>query len=135
MRYLLDTNVLSEVIKKRPSQRVLARLAAVPSANLYTSVVCLMEMRFGAARRADGGRLWNRIREEVLPRIQVLSIGEEEAIRCGEILALLEARGQPIGVEDVLIAATALEHGLRVPTRNTSHMDRIDGVAVENWWL
>jgi len=76
-----------------------------------------MELRFGAARHPNGTALWQRLRREVLSRVRVLAVGEPEAVRAGELLADLEVRGEPIGVEDVIIAATALTHGLAVVTR------------------
>ena len=132
--YLLDTNVLSEILKKRPEPRVLERLRAVPARALTTSVVCVTELRYGAARHPQGTTLWERIAREVLARIRVLPIGEAEAIRAGDLLAALESNGTPIGVEDVLIGATALEEHLTVVTRNVRHFRRIPGLAVEAWW-
>jgi predicted nucleic acid-binding protein len=132
--YLLDTNVLSELLKKRPDPGVLERLSRTPREDLATSSVCVFELRYGAARRPDGGALWNRIAGEVLPRIQILTLGSEEAERAGDLLAKLHSRGEPIGLEDVLIGATALAHGFVVATRNVRHFDRIDGLIVENWW-
>ena len=132
--YLLDTNVLSEVIKKRPSERVRSHLAQASPALLYTSSICVMELRFGAARHRDGTSLWRRIEDEVLSQVTILGVGEPEAIRAGELLAALERRGRPIGTEDVLIGATALIHGLTVATRNVAHLGRIDGLVVADWW-
>jgi tRNA(fMet)-specific endonuclease VapC len=63
-----------------------------------------------------------------------LLVDYEEATRAGEILADLEARGTPIGLEDVLIGSTALVHGIAVATRNVKHLGRIEGLSVENWW-
>ena len=132
-RYLLDTNVLSEVMRKRPDAGVVRRLRSVPADALATSVVCVMELRFGAARRA-ARKLWDRIEAQVLGRVEVLPLAEAEAIAAGDLLAVLEKRGEPIGVEDVWIAATALVRGLKVVTRNVRHFSRIDGLAVESWW-
>jgi predicted nucleic acid-binding protein len=132
--WLLDTNVLSEVIKKRPSERVMTRLRDEPASSLYTSSVCVMEMRYGAARVPDGAKLWARIESEVLSRVKVLPFGDEEGALAGELLADLEKRGAQIGVEDILIGATALARGLSVSTRNVDHLARIDGLTVENWF-
>ncbi len=133
-RYLLDTNVLSEVVKKRPSVAVLHHLREAPQNALYTSVVSVMEMRFGAVRSAAGSILWERIRRDVLARVKILPLGEDEASRAGEILADLELRGASVGIEDVMIGATALVGGLVVVTRNVKHLGRIRGLVVENWW-
>lgn len=134
MNYLLDTNILSEALKKRPEPRVLEKLRATPPRALATSVVCVAELRYGAARHPQGMRLWDRIAREVLSRIRILPFGEAEAIRAGDLLAALESRGTPIGVEDVLIGATALQEHLTVVTRNTRHFRKIPGLEVESWW-
>lgn len=132
--YLLDTNVLSEILKKRPSQEVLARLRATPRDALATSAVCVVELRSGAVRRDDGLALWRRISREVLPTVRVLPLGPAEAIQAGDLLARLTSRGEPVGIEDVLIAATALANGLTAVTRNLRHFSRFEGLAVESWW-
>ena len=132
--YLLDTNVLSEVIKKRPEPSVLARLREVSPGSVFTSVVCVTELRYGARRRPGADVLWERIEGEVLSRVRVLPLGEREALRAGDLLADLEAAGQPIGIEDVLIGATALVGELTVATRTMRHFRRLPGLAVESWW-
>jgi tRNA(fMet)-specific endonuclease VapC len=132
--YLLDTNVVSEVIKKRPEPNVLARLRQVAPGSLFTSVVCVTELRYGARRRPGADLLWERIAREVLSRVRVLPFGEREALRAGDLLADLEAAGRPIGIEDVLIGATALTGSLTVATRNVRHFRRLPGLAVESWW-
>jgi tRNA(fMet)-specific endonuclease VapC len=132
--YLLDTNVLSEVIKKRPEPAVLARLREIEPRSVFTSVVCVTELRYGARRRSGAEALWERIAREVLSRVRILPLGETEALRAGDLLADMEAAGQPIGIEDILIGATALEASLTVATRNVRHFQRIRGLAVESWW-
>ncbi len=132
--YLLDTNVLSELLRKRPAPSVLERLKKVSSEELLTSVVCLTELRFGAARVPSGEKLWTRITNEVLPRVRALPFGEREAILAGNVLAELESRGEGIGVEDVLIGATAMANGLTVVTRNLKHFERIEELRSESWW-
>ena len=132
--FLLDTNVLSEVIKKRPEPSVLARLREVAPDSVFTSVVCVTELRYGARRRPGAEVLWERIAREVLSRVRVLPFGEKEALRAGDLLAELETAGQPIGIEDVLIGATALAGSLTVATRNVRHFRRLPGLAVECWW-
>jgi predicted nucleic acid-binding protein len=132
--YLLDTNVLSELMKKRPAPEVVRRVRDLSPRDAFTSAVCVLELRYGAARHPDGTRLWNRIQTEIHPLVSVLPIGYDEAVRAGEVLASLEAQGRPIGLEDVLIGSTALVHGLSVATRNVKHLSRIEGLSVESWW-
>jgi tRNA(fMet)-specific endonuclease VapC len=132
--FLLDTNVLSEVLKKRPTAEVLERIDEVEDRGLSASSVTVMELRFGAARHPNGKRLWKRITEELLPRVEVLPVDGQVAERAGEVLADLESRGLKIGTEDVLIAATALVHDLTVVTRNLRHFQRVPGLSAESWW-
>jgi tRNA(fMet)-specific endonuclease VapC len=92
-----------------------------------------MELRHGAMRRRDHGTLWRRIEREILRRVEILGIGTEEALVAGDVLAHLWSIGKPLGVEDVLIGATALSRRLTVVTDNVAHFRRIPGLSVENW--
>lgn len=131
--YLLDTNVLSALVRARRPPRLEQRLATLANAPVYTSCICVMELRHGAARRDDGGALWHRIEDEILRRVEVLGVEAEDAIVAGDVMAHLNARGTPIDVEDVLIGATALRRALVVVTGNVRHFARIPGLVVEDW--
>jgi len=133
-QYLLDTHVLSELLKKKPETAVVRSLNLIPVKDLYTSSICVMELRRGSRRRPDSERLWERIERQLLVRVQILAFGEREALLAGDIQADLEGSGNPVGTEDALIAATALAHGLIVATRNTAHFSRIRTLRVINWW-
>lgn len=132
--FLLDTNLLSEVIKRRPDPGVMERLGSVPREALFTSVLCVTELRYGAVRHPRGASIWERIEVDILPRLRVLPLSMSEALRAGDLLADLASRGEPIGLEDVLIAATALESGLTAVTRNLKHFSRVPGLLAESWW-
>lgn len=93
-----------------------------------------MELRYGAVRRHGKSELWERVVNDVLPTLRVLPLGLEACLRSGEILAHLESRGEIIGIEDILIGATAVQHQLTVVTRNTRHLERIPGLDVVTWW-
>ena len=132
--YLLDTNVLSELVRKKPSERVIERMRNVPSESLVTSSICVMELRYGTARHPQGQSLWERISQEVLSRVRVLPLTTAGAEKAGDLIAYLEARGKLIELEDILIGATALVNRLTTVTRNVRHFDRIEGLKVESWW-
>ena len=131
--YLLDTNILSEFIRKRPNPHLIRRLATESSENLFTSVICVMELRMGSALRDDFHRFWEKINDEIISRVHIIPIGADEAKSAGDIIAGLRKTGQLIGIEDVLIAATAITHRLTAVTANVNHFDRIKGLFVENW--
>jgi len=132
--YLVDTDILSELVKKQPSPSVVRRLGALPSETLFTSSITLMELRSGAMRRTPDGGLWTQIQEKILSRVRTLGFSYKEAVIAGDILTGLYASGQPIGTEDVMIAAVAMSNGLVVVSGNTKHFSRVWGLKVENWF-
>jgi len=131
--YVLDTNILSERLKEHCAPVLARRMRFQPANALFTSAICVMELRYGATRKDDGGVLWRRIESAVLPRVQIVDLGEEEAILAGDLRSYLERRGQPIQTEDLLIAATALARGFVVVTHNQAHFSRIPNLRVEDW--
>ena len=131
--YLLDTNILSEMIKRQPNSHLLSRLGSKPANTLFTSSICIMELRFGSALREDFEKFWQKIAKEIISRVNIISVGEKEALRAGDILADLRKSGQTIGLEDVLIAASAILNHHTVVTANIRHFSRITGLEVENW--
>jgi tRNA(fMet)-specific endonuclease VapC len=131
--YLLDTNILSQLIRRKPSGHLLARLGLEPARTLFTSCICVMELRFGSALRKDFEKFWQKITKEIISRVSILPIGEKEVLVAGDILAGLRKTGQIIGLEDVLIAASAITNQYTVVTANTRHFSRITGLQVENW--
>lgn len=130
---LLDTNILSELVKKKPNPNFLSRLSSLPVRHLYTSMICLMELRYGAALREDFEGFWSKLVEQVISQVQVLPLGSKEGLLAGDILDRLRKKGQMIGLEDILISATALSHHLVLVSANTRHFSKVEGLLVENW--
>ena len=133
MKYLLDTNILSQLIKKRPNPHLITRLASKSQQSLVTSCICVMELRFGSALRKNFESFWSNVFDEILSRVNILPLGFEEVLIAGDILAHLQKTGYPIGIEDVLIASTALNNQCTMVTANTRHFSKINGLIVENW--
>jgi len=79
--------------------------------------------------------LWIKIQKRILSRVRILPFGYQEATKAAELLAALYASGRPVGIEDTMIASTALTNGLIVVTANTEHFSRIPGMPMENWLL
>lgn len=131
--YLFDTNILSEVLKKRPSQELLGRLAGIPGHLQFTSCVCVMELRYGSKRRPDHESFWKKIEDKLLSRVKTLPVAEGTALIAGDIAANLSFEGRGISPEDLLIAATAVENGLTLVTANQRHFRGIEGLKTENW--
>ncbi len=133
-RILLDTNVLSELIRAQPEPKVVAFVRA--QTDPYVSVVTLHELTYGAerapaARRAKLTAWIASIRARFAGRI--LTITEDVATEAGRLRALAEAQGRPTEAIDALIAASALSRAAAVATRNTSDFAPL-GVAVIDPW-
>ena len=135
MSYLIDTNVISELTRKRPSQRVVDWLDGTPADRLHVSVLTLGELRKGVAALPAGARrdrmgAWLDVDLPAWFEDRVLSIDGDVADVWGRMLAQI---GRPVGAVDSLIAATAMRHGFRVVTRHSAEF-RFPGLAGENPW-
>ena len=130
MRYLLDTNAVSQLIR-RPGGRVAQRVAELEPGSFAINVIVAAELRYGAERRGSS-RLTRQL-EAVLSAIDVLPIEEPVARHYGEIRSELERSGRPIGSNDLLIAAHARALGLTLVTNNVGEFERVSGLPVEDW--
>lgn len=132
--YLLDTDILSNVMRQVPSTALVARLASVPPHQRFTSSITLGELVYGASRLETRTReLLEKIDQLLLPSPPVLPFDAAAARRYGELRAGLERRGTPLAEGDLRIAAIALARGLTVVTGNVRHFQRVPGLSVENW--
>jgi tRNA(fMet)-specific endonuclease VapC len=130
VQYLLDTNIVSALIRD-PGGLVTERVRSVGEANVCTSIVVAAELRYGAAKKGSE-KLFAQL-EAVLSALAVLPLEEPMDVAYGEVRTQLERVGQPIGGNDLLIAAQALTLGCTVVTDNEREFRRVDGLAVENW--
>lgn len=136
--FLLDTNVVSELVAATPAPQVLRWMVAQVPARLFLSVITLGELTKGVAR-LDPGRRRERLARwlaEDLPAQfagRVLPFDQAAAVRWGEMMAETEHRGRRRPAVDLQIAATAAHHGLGVATRNISDFEDI-GLEITNPW-
>lgn len=136
--FLLDTNVISELVRPRPDPRVARWLDSADEELLFLSVLTLGEIRKGITTLTDPARkarleVW--LHGNLLPRFEsrILPIDQAIAERWGQITGLLAAQGSPLPVIDGLVAATALDHNLTLVTRNTRDV-ALTGVGVFDPW-
>lgn len=130
MRYLLDTNILSDLIRN-PQGKAARRVAKVGEADICTSVVVAAELRYGCAK--SGSARLRKAVTDLLGEIEVLPFEPPADADYGEIRATLEAAGTPIGGNDLLIAAHARALGATLVTAYIREFRRVPGVKVENW--
>lgn len=138
MSYLLDTNVISELVKKSPRARVLNWIGGQEESELFLSVLTVGELEKGVAKLTASARrtkLVSWVRRDLTGRFggRLLPIDLRVAARWGSIVGESERRGRPLPVIDSLLAATALVHELQVVTRNVRDFERC-GVACVNLW-
>ncbi len=138
MRYLLDTNVISELIAKRPNERVIQWLDQLDPTSIYLSAITIGELCKGIEKLTDSSRkdnLRNWLTDELLIRFQnrILVLDVNVMLKWGELVGRLERNGRPLAAIDSLIAALALANSCSVVTRNESDF-RDTGLTVINPW-
>lgn len=129
-RYLLDTNILSDLVRN-PAGRIAQRIASVGEETVCTSLVVSAVIRFGAFKKGSK-RLSSQL-EAVLSALDILPLKEPIDERYARLRLALERAGTPIGGNEMLIAAHALALGLTLVTANEREFSRVPGLAVENW--
>ncbi|MBL6752196.1 MAG: type II toxin-antitoxin system VapC family toxin [Nevskia sp.] len=137
--WLLDTNILSELRRFRPEPKVVAFVAAQPLEQMYISTVTLAEIRFGIERVADAGRRaelndWLALKLRPMFGQRVLEVSEDVMFKWRLLVEEGRRVGHTFSQPDLIIAATALIHGLTVVSRDTAGYARTR-VALFNPWI
>jgi predicted nucleic acid-binding protein len=137
-RYLLDTNVVSELVKPRPDARVVAWIRGSDEADLHLSVLTFAEIRFGIEklpRSARRERLRGWMETELADRFEDRILGVERGIAelWGVIMARAAAMSLRLPVMDTLLAATAEYHGMTMVTRNVRDFARAEVATLDPW--
>jgi tRNA(fMet)-specific endonuclease VapC len=132
MRYLLDTNVVSDLVRN-PRGRVAERIRAIGEAQVCTSIIVAAELRYGAAKK-QSSRLTVQL-ETILGSLEVLAWEVPADVTYGLLRTRLEEAGKPIGGNDRLIAAHAITLGYTIVTENEREFAHIDGLARQNWLM
>lgn len=130
MPYLLDTNVVSDLVR-RPQGRVAQRIRDIGEAEVCTSIIVAAELRYGA-RKKGAARLEAQL-EAVLGALDVLPFESPADVAYGSLRTRLEQTGKPIGGNDLLIAAHAIALGFTLVTDNEREFSRIPEILWENW--
>ena len=136
--WLLDTNILSELRRLRPEPRLVDWIAAEPLERMFVSVVTFAEIRFGIERLDDAnrrGELLDWLTHRVRPIFEgrVLPVSEDVMLKWRLLVEAGRKSGHTFSQPDLILAATALQHGLTMVTRDTAEYIRA-GVSVVNPW-
>lgn len=138
MKYLLDTCVISEIMKQKPSGKVTKWIKNEDETNFFISVLTIGELHKGIEKLSESKRkekLHNWVENDLKERFwnKIIDIDMQVAMIWGKIQGMTERVGKPMPAIDSLIAATGITHHLTVVTRNTSDMKE-SGVALLNPW-
>lgn len=134
MTYVLDTDVLSNLLKRVPAKSLVAKLAQVPIAQQCTTSITVGELIYGASRAmARTADLLTQIERILLTDLTILPFDRDAARRYGTLRAELERQGTPLADADLRIAAITLANGFTLVTGNERHFQRVAGLPLENW--
>ncbi len=131
VRFLLDTNICIYIAKHNPPA-VRERFVRHSANELAMSVITLGELRHGAEKSNSPQKAFATI-EQLVGAIQVMPLDDEVSHMYGKIRAKLEQAGQPIGNNDLWIAAHAKAAGWTLVTNNEREFVRVPGLKIENW--
>jgi predicted nucleic acid-binding protein len=136
LSFLLDTDVLSQLVKSPPREDVIGWMERQRESDLYLSVITIMEIRAGISSMAPGRRrdaYEHFLTREVMVRFsdRILPVDQRIADECGRLLGENEKRGHHPSATDALLAATASVHGLAIATLNRKHFERLRAKLVE----
>lgn len=129
-RFMLDTNVISDVIRD-PMGKVAKQLEQEGESSICTSIIVASELRYGVSK-SSSTELALRV-DAALSAIEILPFDVPADGEYGKLRAQLAAKGKPIGPNDLLIAAHALSLGLTLVTDNVREFKRVNGLSVVNW--
>ena len=130
LKYMLDTNIAIYVIKRRPPE-------ALATFNQHAGQLCissitLAELMHGVEKSAKSNHNLRQV-EDFTSRLTVLEYGNKAASHYGDIRAVLERKGAPVGVNDLHIAGHARSEGLTLVTNNLKEFERVEALRLENW--
>ncbi|MCP4630323.1 MAG: type II toxin-antitoxin system VapC family toxin [bacterium] len=131
--YLFDTDTLSNVVKRKPSGRLLQKLEETPIAFQHTSAINVGEIYYGASRSSRKAQILKAFKEMVFPNVNILPFDRQSGQVFGILKADLEKSGIGCSEPDLRIAAVAIQHSLILITGNTRHFKNIPGLRIEDW--
>jgi tRNA(fMet)-specific endonuclease VapC len=130
--YILDTDTLSNLTKRRPSPRLLRHLEFLRQP-IYTTAITVAELTRGLSKFGMAAVLLERANALLRDLEGILPFDEPSARICGRIAAMLEQRGLPLDFADLQIAAIALHSQCTLVTHNRRHFERVPGLAIDDW--
>lgn len=131
--YLFDTDILTNIIKPRPSKNLLERLQTVPQEQQFVSSITISEIVYGAMKSQRPDYHLKMLAEVLLPAVNIIGFDTKAAYVCGRIRAQLEQQGTPLALADLEIAGIAIANDFVLVSHNLRHFSRIQALKCETW--
>ena len=131
--FLFDTDVITNIVKPRPSQKLVEKLDKLSKNQQYISTVTISEIVYGAEKSQRPDFHLNNLENILLPAVNIIGFDTKAAYVCGRIRAELEKRGVPLDLADLEIASIAIANHLTLITNNERHFKRVPLLQYDNW--
>ena len=131
--YLFDTDIITNIFKKKPSAKLLEKLAGTARRDQFISTITISEIVYGAWKSNQIQRHLDNLKKILLPSVNILGFDSKAAYVCGNLRAGLEKAETPLALADLEIAAIAIANEMTLVSGNLGHFSRIKGLKLENW--
>lgn len=131
--FLFDTDIITNILKRQPSSRLLERLDGLPKHEQFISTITVSEIVYGAVKSDRPDYHLGNLANILLPSVNVVGFDSKAAYVCGRLRAELEKKGIPLDLADLEIASIAIAGEFVLVTGNIKHFQRIPALLVENW--
>tara|TARA_B100000315_G_scaffold156629_1_gene145128 strand:+ start:1360 stop:1761 length:402 start_codon:yes stop_codon:yes gene_type:complete len=131
--YLFDTDIISNIFKKKPSKKLIGRLKQIKKEEQYISTITIGEIVYGAIKSCRPDYHMNNLINVLLPSVNIVSYDGKSAFIYGQLRAKLENAGKIISHSDMQIAAVTMANDFILITGNIRHFKRIPSLKIENW--
>jgi tRNA(fMet)-specific endonuclease VapC len=131
--YLFDTDAITNILKKKPSKKLLKNIKSVSKKEGNISTITLGEIIYGAYKSLNPDFHLNNLKTILLPMVNILPFDSRAAYYYGKIRTDLEVSGKTIAHADIQIASIASSNSLIIITGNMKHFSRINGLIVKDW--
>ncbi|MBA7605268.1 tRNA(fMet)-specific endonuclease VapC [subsurface metagenome] len=131
--YLFDTDVITNILKKKAFSKLTDRLAPLSKSEQFISTITIFEIVYGAHRSSRKDFHLQNLEKILIPSVNILTFDSRAAYVCGMLRARLEMEGQSIALVNLEIASIAVANDLILITGNIKHFERIKELKMENW--
>ena len=135
MKYLFDTDTISNLFKKQPSSVLVEKIQSLDISQQFISSITVQEIVYGAYKSNRAEFHMNNLQNILLPNVNILNFDLKAAYICGRIQAELSSSGNMLYLADLQIASIALANDLTLVTGNNKHFKRIPTLKLENWLI